>query len=77
LKKSLTTESHFTGCLCFGTAALVGPGGCGMAGVVPAEPARSDAGIVPFSTSRRLGALPTGWHEQVMRRDLPSTVSFR
>lgn len=44
-----------------------------MVGVVPAEPARSDAGIVPFSTSRRLGALPTGWHEQVMRRDLPST----
>lgn len=29
--------------------------------------------VVPFSTSRRLGELPDGWHEQVVRRDLPRT----
>jgi len=59
--------------LCLGAAALVGLAGCGTVGVRPAQRTDAGTGIVPFSASRTLGTLPTGWREQVMRRDLPST----
>lgn len=59
--------------LCLGAAALVGLSGCSAVGVRPPQRVAAGAGIVPFSASPTLGALPLGWHEQVMRHDLPCT----
>ncbi|HEY4065403.1 MAG TPA: DUF3047 domain-containing protein [Burkholderiaceae bacterium] len=59
---------------CLGALAAVGMSGC--APVLPGLPKGSDpatARVVPFSASRRLGDVPEGWREQVMRRDLPAT----
>jgi len=57
--------------LCLGAAALFGLSAC--TSVPIRTPVYTGAGVVPFSASRTLGALPDGWHEQVMRRDLPRT----
>jgi hypothetical protein len=57
--------------LCLGAAALAGLAACTIAPVRP--PARAGVGVAPFSLSPTVGELPEGWHEQVMRRDLPHT----
>ncbi|MBK6862971.1 MAG: DUF3047 domain-containing protein [Ideonella sp.] len=57
--------------VCLGAAALFGLVACTTAPV--RVPAPAAGRVVPFSTSRRLGELPDGWHEQVVRRDLPRT----
>lgn len=54
--------------------AAIGLSGCGTEPrrLSPAtEPAPSR--IAPFSASRKLGGVPDGWHDHVMRRDLPAT----
>lgn len=60
---------------CLGTAGLLGMAGCATPTLPPppAPVATGAAGLVPFSMSRRVGAVPEGWHEHVMRRDLPPT----
>jgi hypothetical protein len=59
---------------CLGAAGVLGLAGCGTppaATVRPWQPGA--AGVVPFSASSRVGGLPEGWQEHVMRRDLPPT----
>ena len=58
---------------CLGAAVLVGAAGCAGPGRRPPPAVAPGAGVVPFSASRRLGGLPDGWQEQVMRRDKPLT----
>jgi Protein of unknown function (DUF3047) len=57
--------------VCLGAAALLGLAACTTAPV--RIPERTPGRVVPFSTSRKSGELPDGWHEQVVRRDLPRT----
>jgi hypothetical protein len=54
-------------------ATIAGLAACASAPPARAPVATGPAGVVPFSASRELGALPAGWHEHVMRRDLPPT----
>lgn len=58
--------------LCLGGAALLGLGGCAVGAPPPSRPS-AEAGVVPFSSTRRTGPEIDGWHEHIMRRDLPTT----
>jgi Protein of unknown function (DUF3047) len=59
---------------CLGTAGLLALAGCGTVARRQGATVAPGAGIMPFSATRRLGGLPEGWHEQVMRRDKPLTI---
>jgi hypothetical protein len=39
----------------------------------PAVEAGAPSGVVPFSSTAQAGLRPIGWHDHVMRRDLPAT----
>ncbi len=58
---------------CLGAAAWAGLAGCSTLSGRPTTPADDGRGVVPFSNAPSTGALPAGWHELLLRRDLPNT----